>query len=331
MICPKCRHKNTEGSSYCSACGTKLETSYICSNCGNSIRGNETFCTVCGAKNSAVHPGTGRPKAGKAAPTRIYNPLNSDLHDPEVSPQLSYDDHEVSAPKSRRGPIIPPQSSPDPYGSFKGDRYADDSYAYDDVDDYAEYDNYDDYDEYDDYDDYPERRRPNAAKTILIVVLAIVALVVVIGIISIISGFVNDSRERIESTTTASTEMVTTPPTTTTQPILTTATTLPTTTPLTFESSTTLPSETTTVPTTTAPIEAGKSLIVLNERGFVIRSGPGTSNSSLGIAGAGTTLKIIGEVQGEMAEGYGSTWYQIEYNGQTAYVIKDTRGGQQVR
>lgn len=283
---------------------------------------------MCGARNSAV----GDDSESRSA-TRVYSPLGDEFDayasESDISPRLDadgYDDYPA-------GPSLSQQADHDPYDSFSGDQYGGQN-SFDHYDrGHEDYEDDGDY-EYDDYDDpYARRPSPGIAKTILIVVLAIVALIVVIGIISIISGFVKDSKSRIEiSTPTESVTMETT--VTTTQTLMTTSeTTMPTTEPSTEPPTTT--TETTTVETTEPPVTTtapeGTTLVVRNSQGFVVRSGPGTSYDRLGVAHAGSTLRIVGEVQGETAQGFGSTWYQVDYNGQTAYVIKDSGGGQEIR
>lgn len=287
---------------------------------------NESYCNECGARNSAVSDDSGSRSA-----TRVYSPLGDEFDayasDSEISPRLDangYDDYPA-------GPSLSQQASHDPYDSFSGDQYGGQN-SFDHYD--RGYEDYDDY-EYDDYDDpYARHSSPGIAKTILIVVLAIVALIVVIGIVSIISGFVKDSKSRMEiSTPTESVMMETT--VTTTQTLMTTSETTMPTTELTTEPPTTTTETTTEAPTeppvTTTVAPAGTTLVVRNSQGFVVRSGPGTSYDRLGVAHAGSTLRIVGEVQGETAQGFGSTWYQVDYNGQTAYVIKDSGGGQEIR
>lgn len=331
MICPNCRHKNVPGGKFCSNCGKALPTSFICSNCGNEMSPDDRFCDICGAKNSAVgrqqstRTGTAPRAARPQAPTRIYNPLDeAATAGRPVSPQISAEDY---ADDYAAGPSLPVREARDPYNSFSGDRYGQWDEAAD-YDEYGEYDDYDDYDEYDDYEEYGRGSKPGTAKTVLIIILAAVALVVVIGIISIISGFIKDSRGRMESglnDTTTSTTLQTAP--STTRPSLTTTTTtVPTTTPTTVIETTT---ETTTLPPTTVP--TGPMLYIRSSEGFVIRAGAGTSFDRLGIASTGMGLTILGEVEGETAEGFGNVWYQVDYNGQIGYVIKDTGGGQEVR
>lgn len=50
--CPKCGASNSSEAKFCSACGTKLESSkkQFCSNCGAELAENSKFCPNCGAK-----------------------------------------------------------------------------------------------------------------------------------------------------------------------------------------------------------------------------------------------------------------------------------------
>ena len=65
---------------------------------------------------------------------------------------------------------------------------------------------------------------------------------------------------------------------------------------------------------TTGGVTAATGTLTVTGNGVNIRSGPGTEYSRLGSVNAGTTLTVTGT---------SGNWYQVSYNGQTAYIIAD--------
>ncbi|MCP8967705.1 C40 family peptidase [Ectobacillus ponti] len=63
---------------------------------------------------------------------------------------------------------------------------------------------------------------------------------------------------------------------------------------------------------TSAAVQNGASYTV-EANALNVRTGPDTANSILGVVRSGQTLQVIGETNG---------WYQIQYDGRTAYVSK---------
>ena len=88
MICPKCHSEVQDGSTFCTACGEKLEqatsalgnmpeegtTEELCSCCGSPLRAGMEFCTVCGTARSSAGETTVIP-AGDDATRVISDPM----------------------------------------------------------------------------------------------------------------------------------------------------------------------------------------------------------------------------------------------------------------
>ncbi|GAA3319328.1 hypothetical protein GCM10020331_025770 [Ectobacillus funiculus] len=63
-----------------------------------------------------------------------------------------------------------------------------------------------------------------------------------------------------------------------------------------------------------APNETSVAHHTVEADALRVRTGPSTSHGILGLVTEGQSLEVTGEQQG---------WYEIDYNGQTAYVSKD--------
>jgi hypothetical protein len=84
--------------------------------------------------------------------------------------------------------------------------------------------------------------------------------------------------------------------------------------------------ETTTTEATTAPTAAPRQLVTIGEgKNYNLRSSPDVTNDPVGSATAGQVYEVKATVTGAETS-FGSTWYEIDFEGQTAYLIADEAG-----
>lgn len=335
MLCPKCHFNNQEQAQFCSQCGTRLPAA------PQTWPANPEQAAGAGAQATPVGPNEDRLRSAYAPPEggNFYHSLEEQgaqrgtggAADSGRIPQSNnpYADYTPAPPyrsvagaqpyaRGDRSPGRPGQ--PPVYGSgypddFAGDQYGGaDAYYEDPV--------------YDDYDPEPYRKKTNknrSGQVILTVALGVVAVAVVIGIIFVVRNLLSDPPLRQESPTVtgSAAELTQTRPTE-----MTTQMTLPSASPTYTRPSTSLTPSTAASQLPSSSVIAAGSVTV--NASYVIRSGPGTSYGRIGLLSSGGTIKIVDEVQGEAVDGIGSTWYVVEYNGGTAYMIKDP-GSQTVR
>lgn len=105
MICPHCGAQLSDGSTFCTNCGTRLDTvantlpkKRFCTSCGAEIPAGSSFCVQCGAP-VAGQPGTQgqgnpayRPTQASAAPagqTAVRPPLSVPYGASQSTPQMA--------------------------------------------------------------------------------------------------------------------------------------------------------------------------------------------------------------------------------------------------